>query len=54
MLFKSNLRNGLDLYSCSKIAGHENIQITKRYLQGIETENILEMAQETRPLMNLN
>ncbi|WP_083954025.1 tyrosine-type recombinase/integrase [Cytobacillus eiseniae] len=50
---QSNLRNGLDLYSCSKIAGHENIQVTKRYLQGIETENILEMASRTSPLMNL-
>lgn len=50
---QANLRNGLDLYSCSRIAGHENIQVTKRYLQGIETENILEMAQNTSPLMNL-
>lgn len=50
---QANLRNGLDLYSCSKIAGHENIQVTKRYLQGLETENILEMAQKTSPLMNL-
>lgn len=50
---QSNLRNGLDLYSCSKIAGHENILITKRYLQGIETEDILEMASRTSPLMNL-
>ncbi|WP_027956330.1 tyrosine-type recombinase/integrase [Halobacillus kuroshimensis] len=50
---QANLRNGLDLYSCSKIAGHENIQITKRYLQGLETENILEMAQKSSPLMNI-
>lgn len=50
---QSNLRNGLDLYSCSKIAGHENIQVTKRYLQGLETENILEMASKTSPLMKL-
>jgi integrase/recombinase XerD len=50
---QSNLRNGLDLYSCSKIAGHENLQVTKRYLQGIETENILEMAKKTSPLMSL-
>ncbi|MFJ5623398.1 tyrosine-type recombinase/integrase [Peribacillus loiseleuriae] len=50
---QSSLKNGLDLYSCSKIAGHENILITKRYLQGIETENILEMATKTSPLMNL-
>lgn len=50
---QANLRNGLDVYSCSKIAGHESIQVTKRYLQGLETENILEMAQKTSPLMNL-
>lgn len=50
---QSNLRNGLDLYSCSRIAGHESIQITKRYLMGIETENILEMAARTSPLMSL-
>lgn len=50
---QANLRNGLDLYSCSKIAGHENIQVTKRYLQGLETENILEIASRTSPLMNL-
>ncbi|MFB5282893.1 tyrosine-type recombinase/integrase [Peribacillus sp. Hz7] len=50
---QANLRNGLDLYSCSKIAGHENIQVTKRYLQGLETENILELASKSSPLMNL-
>ncbi|MGE6377050.1 tyrosine-type recombinase/integrase [Peribacillus muralis] len=50
---QSNLRNGLDLYSCSRIAGHENIQVTKRYLEGLETENILELASRSSPLMNL-
>ncbi|MFJ7639416.1 tyrosine-type recombinase/integrase [Peribacillus sp. NPDC097225] len=50
---QSNLRNGLDLYSCSRIAGHESIQVTKRYLEGLETENILELASKSSPLMNL-
>lgn len=50
---QSNLRNGLDLYNCSRIAGHENIQVTKRYLEGLETENILELASRSSPLMNL-
>lgn len=50
---QANLRNGLDLYSCSRIAGHENIQVTKRYLQGLEVENVLKMASKTSPLMNL-
>ncbi|WP_370528944.1 hypothetical protein [Exiguobacterium sp. Helios] len=47
------MRNGLDLYSCSKIAGHENIQVTKRYLEGLESENIIEMASKSSPLMNM-
>lgn len=45
------LSNGLDLYSCSRIAGHEKMQTTKRYLQGIESENIIEMALTKSPLM---
>lgn len=50
---QSNLRNGLDLYSCSKIAGHENIQVTKRYLEGLESEKIIDMASKSSPLMNM-
>jgi integrase len=29
------LRNGIDVYSLSRILGHETISITKRYLQGL-------------------
>lgn len=28
-------------------------QVTKRYLEGLETENILELASRSSPLMNL-
>ena len=41
------------IYTVVQRLRHENIQVTKRYLQGIETENILEMASRTSPLMNL-
>ena len=35
---QTHLRNGLDVYSVSRLLGHENINITKRYLQSIQKE----------------
>ena len=37
---QTHLRNGLDVYSVSRLLGHENINITKRYLQSICNVNI--------------
>lgn len=50
---EAKVRNGLDVYSLSRLLGHESINITKRYLQGIQDENIIEMSVKTSPLMNL-
>lgn len=50
---QAQLRNGLDVYSLSRLLGHEDISITKRYLQGMQDENIIEMSVKTSPLMNL-
>lgn len=50
---QTNLRNGLDLYSVSRLLGHENINITKRYLQSLQDASIVDMALETSPLRNL-
>ena len=47
---QTHLRNGLDVYSVSRLLGHENINITKRYLQSLQDENIVEMAVRTSPL----
>ena len=47
------LRNGLDVYSVSRLLGHENINITKRYLQSLEDRSIVEMACKSTPLFNL-
>jgi len=47
------LRAGLDLYSLSRILGHENISITQTYLNGIRDKDVLQQAQKTSPLMNL-
>ena len=48
-----NIKNGLDVYSLSRILGHENISITKRYLQSMKDDDILDMAVMASPLMNL-
>lgn len=50
---QAQLRNGLDVYSLSRILGHENIMITKRYLQSLRDRDIVQMAVKTSPLMNL-
>lgn len=50
---QTNLRNGLDVYSLSRLLGHENINITKRYLQSLQDSSIVEMAVNTSPLRNI-
>lgn len=50
---QAQLRNGLDVYSLSRVLGHENIMITKRYLQSLQDSEIVQMSIKTSPLMNL-
>jgi len=47
------LKAGLDLYSLSRLLGHENISITQTYLNGMKDTDVLQQAQKTSPLMNL-
>lgn len=47
------LRNGLDIYTLSRLLGHENIAITQIYLNGVRDEQVITAAQKTSPLMNL-
>ena len=50
---QAQLKNGCDLFTVSRLLGHNNINITKRYLNSIETDDILEIAQKTSPLRNI-
>lgn len=50
---QANIRNGLDVYSTSRLLGHSNINITKRYLQGLQDSSIIDLATTTSPLMNI-
>jgi len=44
------LKNGLDVYTVSRLLGHESLNITKRYLQSLEDDGIVEMAASASPL----
>ena len=50
---QAQLRNGCDLYSLSRLLGHTNPNITKIYLQSMQSDDFLEMTVGTSPLMNL-
>ncbi|WHY64708.1 tyrosine-type recombinase/integrase [Neobacillus sp. SuZ13] len=50
---QKQLRLGLDVYSLSRLLGHESTIITTRYLQSLNDENIVELSKSTSPLSNL-
>ena len=50
---QAQLKNGLDVYSLSRLLGHEDISITKRYLQGLNDKSIVKRSIKPSPLMNL-
>ncbi len=47
------LKNGLDLYSLSRLLGHESVSITQRYLEAVRDDQILSSAKRTGVLANL-
>ena len=47
------LKNGLDLYSLSRLMGHSNIGITQRYLEGLKDGEVLNACKSTGILMNI-
>lgn len=50
---QTQLKNGCDLFTVSKLLGHTNINVTKRYLQSMHDDDTLVMGARTSPLMNL-
>lgn len=47
------LRNGIDVYSLSRLMGHTNIKITQRYLSSLNDSDIVEKSVKTSPLMRI-
>ena len=50
---QSQIKNGIDVYSLSRLMGHSNIKITQRYLEGMKDREIVSQSIKTSPLMNL-
>ncbi len=47
------LKNGIDIYTVSRLLGHENLSITKRYLQSMKDDIVIDMALElSLPMYN--
>lgn len=47
---QKQLRNGIDIYSLSRLMGHFDTQITSKYLRGLEQEDILHIGRLYSPL----
>ena len=47
------LKNGLDLYSLSRLLGHESVTVTQRYLESMEDSEIINNAAKTSVLAHL-
>lgn len=50
----TQLKNGLDVYSLSRLLGHFDTSITTAYLKDISDETIIKRGVVTSPLMNIN
>ena len=48
-----NLKNGIDLYTLSRLLGHESVSITQRYLEGITDDGVIRIARKTGVLENI-
>ena len=53
LLCSSYVKRWTGCYSLSRLLGHEDITITKRYLQSIQDDSIIELATNTSPLMSI-
>ena len=50
---QSQLRNGMDVYSLSRVMGHNSISITQRYLNSLNDKDIVIKSVNASPLMNI-
>lgn len=47
------LKAGVDIYTLSRLLGHESISITQTYLNGMRDREVLKQVENTSPLMNI-
>ncbi|MEK9199764.1 tyrosine-type recombinase/integrase [Ureibacillus sp. FSL E2-3493] len=51
---QAQLRNGIDMYSLSRLLGHYDASMTSKYLRGMEQSDILKIGRTYSPLRNLS
>lgn len=49
----AQLRNGIDVYSLSRLMGHYDTSITSEYLRGLDDESVLVKGIQSSPLSNI-
>lgn len=47
---KTSIKNGQDIFTLSKLLGHSNIKVTQRYLESMNSEEIVEKGLRMSPL----
>lgn len=50
---QQQVKMGTDLYTISRLLGHENIQITQTYLNSLRDEEVIQIAKSKSVLMNM-
>ncbi len=50
---QQHIKMGTDLYTISRLLGHENIQITQTYLNSLRDEEVITIAKEKSVLLSL-
>lgn len=50
---QQQIKMGTDLYTISRLLGHENIQITQTYLNSLRDEEVIQIAKQKSVLMNM-
>ena len=50
---QQQIKMGTDLYTISRLLGHENIQITQTYLNSLRDDDVIQIAKQKSVLMSL-
>jgi integrase/recombinase XerD len=50
---QTQVKLGTDLYTISRLLGHENLRVTQVYLNSLRNEDVLNIARQNSVLMNL-